>query len=503
MKDAYSFHLSDECLEEMYTDIWNAYHRIFSRLGLNFRAVEADSGAIGGAVSHEFQVLAEAGEDAIAVADMEGGASENEKGNPEYAANIERAEALPAAWPPGSSSFVHTAEGGKEPLQELVSTPGAKTIPSLCEALGVAPWECLKTLAVAAEPIIEEEKSKKGKKGKEKSSLVEEKVTPPAVLLVLRGDHSLNEVKAEKLPGVASPLRLLSEEELESAGLCPGFLGPVALSHAAKARGVRVVVDRSAAAISGPFVSGGNSPEMHLRGCQWDDKGDGYTEGVDARVRVRGEEGEGFEVTDLREVVEGDKSPDGVGTLRLRRGIEVGHIFQLGKKYTEAMGVSVQDEKGRPACPLMGCYGIGIGRVVAAAIEQEGGHDEKGIRWPLALAPFHVSVVPVNLHKSELVKEATEKLCEGLVAEGLDVLLDDRKERPGTMFADSDLWGIPVRVVVGEKNLKAGLLECKLRSGDTEPQLVAIETMPQRVAELLRGLESKPKIRQRPNKKNV
>ena len=390
MKDAYSFHLDEASLQATYEAMHAAYCRIFSRLGLDFRAVQADTGAIGGRLSHEFHVLADAGEDAIAFA-TEG----------DYAANV---ELVPAPRPTAPRPEL------RETL-EKVATPGQHSIAEVSAFLDVPPARCLKTLLVAG-----------GDGG--------------VVALVLRGDHELNAVKAEKLPRVASPLRFASEAEIRAAAGCEaGSLGPVGLD-------IPVIADHDAAQAT-DFVCGANEDGWHYRGVNW---------GRDLPEPER---------ADLRNVVTGDPSPDGRGTLVIRRGIEVGHIFQLGDKYSRAMGATCLDEEGRSVVMTMGCYGIGISRIVAAAIEQH--HDDKGIVWPEAIAPFQVALLPLNMHKSLRLREAAERLYDTLTGAGLEVLLDDRKERPGVMFAETDLIGIPHRLVLGERGLDAGTIEYKHR----------------------------------------
>ncbi len=399
MKDAYSFHTSQASLEDTYRDMHAAYSAIFERLGLAFRPVVADSGSIGGSTSQEFHVLAESGEDAIAFSD-----------GSDYAANIEMAEALaPAEERPAASASL-----------EEVATPGVDSIDSLCSRLGLAATQTVKTLVVAGE------------------------AAGTLVALVLRGDHSLNPVKAEKLDGVASPLRLAGEDEVRAAvGAGFGSLGPVGLA-------VPVIVDRSAAVL-GDFACGANRDGYHLTGVNWE---------RDLPLP---------RIEDLREVVEGDPSPDGRGRLMIKRGIEVGHIFQLGTKYSEAMDATVLDESGRGVTLYMGCYGIGVSRIVAAAIEQN--HDESGIIWPAAMAPFEVVIVPLNMHKSEAVAEAAESLYAACREAGIDVLLDDRDERPGVKFADMELIGIPHRIVIGDKSLADGQFEYKGRRDETAERI--------------------------------
>ncbi|HEX5649960.1 MAG TPA: proline--tRNA ligase [Steroidobacteraceae bacterium] len=390
MKDAYSFHLDEASLEQGYQAMYRAYSRIFERMQLKFRAVRADTGSIGGSASQEFHVLAESGEDAIVFSDGD-----------DYAANLEMAEAVAPASPRG----VATAELRK------VATPDTKTIEALTKFLGVDADRCLKTLLVAG-------------------------TDDQAVAMVVRGDHDLNAVKAQKLPGVASPLRMATPAQIAGAtGAEAGYLGPVGLR-------CMVYVDRAAARLA-DFVCGANERDAHFTGVNW---GRDLPEG---------------EVVDIRNVVPGDPSPTGGGTLHIARGIEVGHIFQLGRKYSEAMGATVLDEQGKAVATFMGCYGIGVTRVVAAAIEQN--HDERGIVWPEPIAPFDVSLIPINLQKSERVRETAERLYAELQAAGLDVLFDDRDARPGVKFADDELVGIPHRVVVGDKGLDRGVLEYKRR----------------------------------------
>lgn len=390
MKDAYSFHLDQESLAQTYQDMYDAYCRIFTRLGLEFRAVHADTGSIGGSHSHEFHVLADSGEDAIAISDAS-----------DYAANVELAEAVTPAQPRPAPS---------EPLQQ-VDTPNAGTIEDVSKLLGVPPERCLKTLLV------------EGAEGE-------------PVALVLRGDHQLNTVKAEKLPGIAAPLTFVAPERIRAAaGADAGSIGPVGLQ-------LRVIADRAAAATA-DFVCGANIDGKHLTGVNW------------------GRDLPEPEVADIRNVVDGDPSPDGKGTLRITRGIEVGHIFQLGRTYSEKMNCTVLDENGRSLVLTMGCYGIGVSRVVAAAIEQN--YDERGIIWPAALAPFDVALVSLNAHKSPEVAATTEQLYVELQQRGFDVLWDDRDARPGVKFADMELIGIPHRVVISDRGLAAGTVEYRGR----------------------------------------
>lgn len=393
MKDAYSFHTSQESLQETYDAMYAAYSRIFSRMGLDFRAVQADTGSIGGNASHEFQVLAQSGEDDIVFSDVS-----------DYAANIELAEAIAPQTPRAAATQEMT----------LVDTPNAKTIAELVEQFNLPIEKTVKTLLVKA---VKDSKS-------------------PLVALLVRGDHELNEVKAEKLPHVASPLTFATEEEIRAViNAGPGSLGPVNMP-------IPVIIDRTVAAMS-DFAAGANSDGKHYFGINWD---------RDVATPV---------VADIRNVVAGDPSPDGQGTLLIKRGIEVGHIFQLGTKYSEALKASVQGEDGRNQILTMGCYGIGVTRVVAAAIEQN--FDERGIVWPDAIAPFQVAILPMNMHKSFRVQELAEKLYSELRAQGIEVLMDDRKERPGVMFADMELIGIPHTIVIGDRNLDNDDIEYKYR----------------------------------------
>ena len=390
MKDAYSFHLDEASLAAGYAAMYDAYSRIFTRCGLEFRAVSADSGAIGGSVSQEFHVLADSGEDAIVFSDGD-----------DYAANLEMAAAMPPATP-------RPAPGG---AMARVATPDVRSIEQLATFLGVAPAQCLKTLLVD------------GAEG-------------DVIAIVVRGDHEMNAVKAQKLPGVASPLRMASAERVRAATGCePGSIGPPGLK-------LKVYADHAAVAAAN-FVCGANERDVHLTGVNW---------GRDVAEPPP---------VDVRNVIAGDPSPSGRGRLKIARGIEVGHIFQLGSKYSEALKATVLDEQGRDAVMLMGCYGIGVTRIVAAAIEQN--HDERGIIWPEPLAPFDVSLVPINLQKSARVAELAEKLYVDLQAAGFSVLFDDRDARPGVKFADSELLGIPHRVVVGDKGLERGVLEYRHR----------------------------------------
>ncbi|BCV35835.1 MULTISPECIES: proline--tRNA ligase [Shewanella] len=392
MKDAYSFHLDQQTMDDTYQAMYTAYSNILSRMGLAFRPVLADTGSIGGSMSHEFHVLASSGEDLIAYSN-----------GSDYAANIEKAEApLP------------TTERAA-PTQEmtLVDTPNAKTIDELVEQFGLDITKTVKTLIV---------------KGATEEA--------PLVALVVRGDHELNEVKADKLELVAAPLEFASETEIRDAlGAGPGSLGPVGLS-------IPVVIDHSVAVMS-DFAAGANLDDKHYFGINWE---------RDLPLAS---------AADIRNVVEGETTPDGKGTYAFARGIEVGHIFQLGTNYSAAMNATVLDENGKSQTLLMGCYGVGVSRIVAAAIEQN--HDDRGIIWPEAIAPFTVGILPMNMHKSHRVTDTAEQLYKELTDAGIEVLFDDRKERPGVMFADMELLGLPHTIVIGDRNLDAGVYEYKNR----------------------------------------
>ena len=412
MKDAYSFHVDQTSLEATYWRMHEAYTAIFTRLGLNFRSVEADTGSIGGNHSHEFHVLADSGEDAIAFSDVS-----------DYAANVELA---PALAPPDSTTEISAST--------QFATPGVKTIDDLIKQAGFTIEETVKTLFV------------KGEDGE-------------IVALVLRGDHRLNGLKAEKIPGIASPLEMADEAQvLAITGAGFGSLGPVGLD-------VRIVVDASAAALNS-FVCGANKDGFHLKGVNW------------ARDVPH------LETADIREVIAGDASPCGQGSLEIRRGIEVGHIFQLGTKYSEAMKAVVLNEEGKSVPMAMGCYGIGVTRIVAAAIEQN--HDAQGIIWPEAMAPFEVALVPLNMDKSEAVAAATETLYEQLIGQGVEVFMDDRKERPGVKFAQMELIGIPVRVTLGDRSLAEGNIELQARTSD-QKQLIPVSEAANAIIAMIRG----------------
>ncbi|MDM1762844.1 MULTISPECIES: proline--tRNA ligase [Acinetobacter] len=414
MKDAYSFHVNQASLQETYDVMYDTYCRIFTRLGLDFRPVQADTGSIGGSGSHEFHVLASSGEDDIAFSTAS-----------DYAANVEMAEAV-------------LVGERAAPTQELsiVETPNQKTIADVSAFLNTDPAHSVKALLV--------------------QGIADEQGKTPVIALFLRGDHELNEIKAEKHPLIASPLTFATEAQLAEYGLTAGFCGPQGLVE----KGLTVIVDRAASVLS-DFVAGANAIDQHATGLNWE---------RDAQFT---------EVYDLRNVVEGDPSPDGQGTLQIKRGIEVGHIFQLGQKYSEALGCKVLGEDGKPLVVTMGCYGIGVTRVVASSIEQN--FDEKGIIWPTAIAPFEIAIVPMNAHKSPRTLEAAEALYTELQAAGYDVLLDDRNERPGVKFSDLELTGIPHRIVIGEKGLDAGTFEYKGRL-DSESVNISKEELLAKIA---------------------
>ncbi len=409
MKDAYSFHLQQSCLQDTYDAMHGAYCKIFDRIGLNYRPVLADTGSIGGSSSHEFHVLADSGEDDIAFST-----------DSDYAANVELAEAVaPSAERP-------------QPSQEMieVATPGQHTIDEVSKGLGIKPSQVLKTLIVMGDA------DEDGKQG--------------LVALVIRGDHDLNELKAEKLDGVASPLAFAPDSLIkDTLGCSVGSIGPVGLN-------IPVLVDRSAVAVA-DFACGANKDGYHLTGVNWE---------RDLALPPQ---------ADLRNVVVGDPSPCGRGQLEIKRGIEVGHIFQLGQKYSEALGATVLDENGKQQVMTMGCYGIGVSRVVAAAIEQN--YDDNGIIWPDAIAPFQLALIPINMHKSEAVRAKCESLYAELTEAGFDVLfMDEEKARLGVMLADTELMGIPHRVVVGDRGLEAGTLEYKARR-DADKQEIASDDL--------------------------
>jgi prolyl-tRNA synthetase len=402
MKDAYSFHLDQDSLQQTYDVMYQAYSNIFDQFGLKYRAVIADSGSIGGAISHEFHVLAESGEDAIAFSTES-----------DYAANIEKAEAvMPAAT---------LADASAELI--LIDTPDQHTIEEVSQFFKVSAQQCLKTLIVKAED-------------------------QGLVALLLGGDHELNKLKVEKIDGILSPLEFASDKEIITSCHCkPGSIGPIGLE-------IRVIVDRSASILS-DFICGANQDGKHYKGVNWK---------RDLPLPTQ--------IEDIRLITEGDPSPDGKGTITLARGIEVGHIFQLGDKYTTAMKASIINETGKSQTMLMGCYGIGISRIVAAAIEQN--HDEKGIIWPNELTPFQVALCPMNMHKSDRLRGVVEKLYQDLLDLGIDVLFDDRKVRAGFMFSDMELIGIPHRIVIGDRGLDSGTVEYKSRT-DTDTQDIALD----------------------------
>jgi prolyl-tRNA synthetase len=403
MKDAYSFDIDEDGMQHSYDVMDQAYIAIFDRFGLEYRAVNADSGAIGGSKSQEFHVLADSGEDAIAFAN-EG----------QFAANIETIAALP----PKGQRAAPTA------TMQSVDTPGMHSIEALASGLKVSPQNCLKTLIVDADD-------------------------DGLVALILRGDHELNTLKAERLDGVASPLRMAQRDRIKQVlGNDIGSIGPVGLA-------IKSYVDHSAAAMS-DFICGANQDDQHLQNVNW---------GRDCDEPVS---------VDLRNIVDGDPSPDGQGQLRILRGIEVGHIFQLGQKYSKSMQSSVLDVQGKTVAPYMGCYGIGVTRVVAAAIEQN--HDERGIIWPSALAPFILAICPINYHKSEAVREAADDLYQQCMARGVNALLDDRALRPGVMFSDMDLIGVPHRIVLSDRGLGAQQFEYKGRS-DQDAQDMSLDSL--------------------------
>jgi prolyl-tRNA synthetase len=399
MKDAYSFHLDDASLNATYNLMLQTYNNIFTRIGLNYRAVFADSGNIGGKLSQEFHVLAESGEDIIAFSDQSN-----------YAANLEKAESLPSTINVSQTLL---------PMQE-VDTPNQRTIQEIVALLNIDPKQTIKTIVVKGNQV-------------------------PYIALILRGDHEINEIKLSKLSQIATPLTLVNNNELENYLGCQcGFLGPVNLP-------IPIIADRDA--IIANFVCGANKNGKHLINVNWQ---------RDLPMP---------EIADIRKVTAGDLSPDGKGTLQLTRGIEVGHIFQLGNKYSQAMHATVLDENGKAIPLIMGCYGIGISRIVAAAIEQN--NDDRGIIWSDAIAPFQVAIIPMSMHKSYRVQEAAEKLYNAFLQAGIEVLFDDRKERAGVLFADMDLIGIPHRIVISESGIDNGTFEYKARTA-SDSQLIPI-----------------------------
>ena len=404
MKDGYSFHADQVSFDETYQEMHDCYTRILTRMQLDFRPVEADTGNIGGANSHEFHVLAESGEDTIVYAS-----------HGDYAANLEKAEAaLPGARPQPSQSIA------------TVDTPNEKTIEQLCNLLQVNADTTIKTLVV------------QGDEG--------------PIAIILRGDHELNEIKAGKLPGVADPVKFATDDEIRAAtGASPGSLGPVNSA-------IPYLVDREAAALA-DFVCGANEEGKHFTGVNWQ---------VDCPL-------DDTAIVDARNVVEGEAAPDGQGTLRFLRGIEVGHIFQLGTVYSEAMDAKVLGQDGRNLTPIMGCYGMGVTRLVAAVVEQN--HDDNGIIWPDPLAPFTLHLLALNYGKSDAVKTATDELYAQCLEQGIEVLFDERDERPGVKFADADLIGLPHRIVVGDRGLKSGMVEYKRRSDEQSTEVPLTEVL--------------------------
>jgi prolyl-tRNA synthetase len=409
MKDAYSFHSSSESLQQTYDVMYQTYSNIFERTGLVFRAVLADTGSIGGSHSHEFHVLADSGEDAIVFSTES-----------DFAANIEKAEAVPVS---------NATTSGSEQKQE-VATPNTHSIDEVCKLLSISAAQTVKTLVVS----VEDNDGNQTLKG-----------------LVVRGDHEVNEVKAQKILGLDTELTFATEKQILNQLKCPvGSLGPVNLS-------IPLIIDHSAAALT-DFVCGANRDGYHLTGVNW---------GTDCTIEIQ---------ADIRNVVAGDPSPDGKGVLEIKRGIEVGHIFQLGTKYSEAMKATILNEQGKEQPMTMGCYGIGVSRIVAAAIEQN--HDDNGIVWPGAIAPFQIALVPINMHKSETVKNACEDLYSQLTAAGYDVLfMDEQKARLGSMLADIELIGIPHRLVVGDRGLEEGKIEYRARSQSENQHIEAGQIM--------------------------
>ena len=420
MKDAYSFHIDHASLEQTYQVMFDTYCRIFTRLGLNFRPVQADTGSIGGTGSHEFHVLADSGEDDIAFSDTS-----------DYAANVEMAEALAPSSPRAAATMA----------MQAVATPTQTLCAEVAELLNVTLTQVVKSVAVVAPVPVDADTLKANPKALPGQRFF---------LLLLRADHELNEIKASKLDGLKD-MRLATSEEIQAALSCvPGFIGPVGVSA-----DVTVIADRTAAAMS-DFICGANRVGEHLSGVNF---------GRDLPEPI---------VADIRNVVAGDPSPCGKGTLAIKRGIEVGHIFQLGQKYSAALGASVLGEGGKPQVMTMGCYGIGVTRAVASAIEQN--YDDKGIIWPDAIAPYQIALVPMNWQKSQRIQTEATALYEQLKAAGYDVLLDDRNERPGVKFSDMELIGIPHRLVMGEKGLDAGTIEYKGRR-DTESRDIALDEL--------------------------
>ncbi|KVG71447.1 proline--tRNA ligase [Burkholderia ubonensis] len=418
MKDAYSFDKDADGLAESYRKMYDAYVRIFTRLGLEFRPVAADSGSIGGNFSHEFHVIADTGEDAIAYCPSS-----------DFAANIEAAEALP---------LIAERAAAAEPMAK-VATPGKAKCEAVAELMGIPLARTIKSIVLATD---------------------NEGAEPTIWLLMLRGDHDLNEIKASKLPGLSNHRFATEQEIVEWFGTPPGYLGPIGTK-----KPVKVIADRTVANMS-DFVVGANEVDYHIAGVNW------------------GRDLPEPEVADIRNVQKGDPSPDGKGVIDICRGIEVGHVFQLGTKYSEAMGATFIDESGKPQPMLMGCYGVGITRILGAAIEQN--FDDRGIIWPESIAPFEVVLCPMGYDRSDAVRESTDKLYAELVAAGIDVILDDRGERPGVMFADWELIGVPHRLVIGERGLKEGKLEYQGRR-DAEATLLPADTAAATVVEKVRA----------------
>ena len=417
MKDAYSFHLDQASFDATYEEMYRCYDRILTRMQLEFRAVQADTGNIGGDNSHEFHVLAQSGEDTIAYSDTG-----------TYAANLEKAAALEP----------EPAPAGVETMSR-VATPNAKTIEAVAQQLGLPASQNVKTLIV---------------EGDDDGALY---------AIILRGDHELNEIKAAKLPGVASPLTFAAEERIPKAmGASVGSLGPVNC-------GIPFYVDASAASIA-DFVCGANEDGVHLRGVNWQ-----------RDVALAPEQ-----IVDVRNVVEGDSAPDGEGKIQFLRGIEVGHIFQLDRSYSEPMQATVLDHEGHNQVPIMGCYGMGVTRLVAAVIEQN--HDDNGIAWPEPLAPFQLHIIALNAQKSEAVKEAADRLYQQACDLGIEVLLDDRAERPGVKFAEADLIGIPHRIVIGDRGLKSGVAEYRKRRNEAATEVALDQVLNQVLNHVLDAL---------------
>lgn len=400
MKDSYSFHLTDKCLDDTYNKMHDAYSKIFNEIDLDFRAVIADSGSIGGSTSHEFHVLAESGEDSIAFSNQSN-----------YAANVELAKAMPLI----------SKNKEKKEIKEI-DTPGIKTILEICNELKVEAKQTIKTLIVHGS----------------------EECDSDLVALVLRGDHELNELKAEKIDIVAKPLKFASEEDVKKRLNCSvGFVGPINTN-------LPIIADHSAKNLMN-FICGANVNDKHFVNANW-------SENIKSTITA-----------DIRQVTNGDPSPDGKGEIVIKRGIEIGHIFKLGKKYSNKMNASILDKNGKDQTLIMGCYGIGVSRLIAATIEQN--HDDKGIIWPSSIAPFEVALIPINMDKSNIVKKQTEDIYKILKNKNIDVLMDDRNERPGVKFADIELIGIPHRITIGEKSISKGVIEYYSRKEDKTEEI--------------------------------